>query len=132
MMSYINEATVMGNLGADPILKTFPGGIVSCRVSIATTENTNITWHKVVLFGKLAEVVHHYMKKGDKLWVRGKIKYNKFKTKEGELRQTTDIIAQSIKIIRTKQFIESDDSPELQEASEAAEAVEDTIESQPF
>lgn len=131
-MSYINECTLMGNLGADPVLKTHKEGLISCRFSLATTENNNTSWHNVIAWGKLAEVIHHYMEKGDKLYVRGRIRYYKYKNKDGVLVYKTEIVAQSIKIIRTKKFIESDPPAEVREAIEAAEAVGDTTETPQF
>lgn len=68
--------------GKSTVYKNFDAhkeGLISCRFSLATTENNNTSWHNVIAWGKLAEVIHHYMEKGDKLYVRGRIQYYKYK-----------------------------------------------------
>ncbi|HBP32124.1 MAG TPA: single-stranded DNA-binding protein [Advenella kashmirensis] len=81
MSAYINEVTVMGNLGKDPELRYFVDGTASLRISIATREQwtdkdtgevkEDTQWHTASLVGNQAEIVAKYMKKGDKIWIRG-------------------------------------------------------------
>lgn len=81
MSAYINEVTVMGNLGKDPELRYFANGTASLRISIATREQwpdkdtgevkEGTQWHTASLVGNQAEIVAKYMKKGDKIWIRG-------------------------------------------------------------
>ena len=81
MSAYINEVTVLGNLGKDPELRYFANGTASLRISIATREQwtdkdtgevkESTQWHTASLVGNQAEIVAKYMKKGDKIWIRG-------------------------------------------------------------
>ncbi len=81
MSAYINEVTVLGNLGKDPELRYFANSTASLRISIATREQwtdkdtgevkESTQWHTASLVGIQAEIVAKYMKKGDKIWIRG-------------------------------------------------------------
>ena len=81
MSAYLNEITVMGNLGKDPELRYFANGTASLRISIATQEQwtdketgevkEGTQWHTASLVSNQAEIVAKYMGKGDKIWVRG-------------------------------------------------------------
>ncbi|SUA61612.1 Helix-destabilizing protein [Oligella urethralis] len=103
-MSFINEVTVMGNIGGDPKLKEHANGTISCSLSLATNDGQRVTWHKVQIWGKLAHVVCKHMIKGDKLWVRGAIVSRTFKKDDEALQTVTEIKAKSIKIIYAKKL----------------------------
>lgn len=95
----INTATLHGNLGQDPELKTSQGGKSFCNFSIATSdgwgENKKTNWHRCTAFGKLAEIIAEYVKKGDEIVVSGSIDYN-----EHEGKKYTSILVNDFSLCR--------------------------------
>jgi len=105
----MNKVFLLGNLGQDPIMKK-TDKITITSFSIATTERykdkqgekkTITEWHNVVTFGKLAEIVEKYVKKGDKLLIEGKIKTDEFE-KDGIKRYSTKIIGKEMQMLGSK------------------------------
>ena len=101
-MSGINKVILIGNLGTKPELKYSPTNVAITNLSVATTEswtdkNTGkkkekIEWHKIIVFGRLAEVVSNYCNKGSKVYIEGKLRTRKYQDKTGVDRYTTEII----------------------------------------
>ncbi len=101
----INRVTLIGNLGQDPNVKYTPGGDAITNISIATSEswkdkNSGETkekteWHRVVFFGKLAEIAGQYLKKGSQVYVEGKLQTRKWQDKSGQDRYTTEVVVDS-------------------------------------
>lgn len=99
----LNKATLIGNVGSDPEVKTMPSGDKVANLSLATSERwkdkstgerkEKTEWHRVVVFGKLADVVESYVKKGSKLYIEGKIQTRKWE-KDGVDRYSTEIVLQ--------------------------------------
>lgn len=97
----INKAIIIGNLGNDPEVRFMPNGNAVANLSVATDEsykdkNTGqmvpkTEWHRVVIFGKLAEVAGQYLKKGSKVYIEGKLETRKWQNKEGQDVYTTEI-----------------------------------------
>lgn len=99
-MASVNKVILIGNLGADPEMRYLPSGDAVANLRIATTEKyrdksgemQEITeWHRVVFFGKTAEICGQYLKKGSSVYVEGAIRTNKWQDKEGNDRYTTEI-----------------------------------------
>ena len=98
----INKAILLGNVGNDPEVKYASNGSAICSLSVATSETwkdknsgenkTTTEWHKVSLFGKLAEVSGQYLKKGSKVYIEGKVQTRKWQDKDGQDRYTTEIV----------------------------------------
>ena len=101
-MAGINKVILIGNLGAKPELKYSSTGIGIANLSVATSEswtdkNTGqkqekTEWHRVSVFGKLAEVIAKYCDKGSKVYVEGKLQTRKYQDKSGADRYTTEIV----------------------------------------
>ena len=98
-MSSVNKVILLGNIGKDPEVRETKSGNIANLV-LATSERytdksgqkqENTEWHNLVVFGKLADVVAKYVKKGDKLYVEGSITTRKWEDKEGNTRYNTDI-----------------------------------------
>ncbi|WP_036561022.1 single-stranded DNA-binding protein [Oligella urethralis] len=112
MTAFINEATIMGNLGRKPELRYFADGTASLRLSIATTsfwvdkltgkKNQVTQWHIALLKGRQAENIANFMDKGDKIWVRGQLKHRDWVEADGTARQITEIDVRESKIINTR------------------------------
>jgi len=101
----INKVILVGNLGQDPEVRYTPGGAAITNISIATSEswkdkNTGQTqekteWHRVVFFGKLAEIAGEYLRKGSQVYVEGKLQTRKWQDKSGQDRYTTEVVIDS-------------------------------------
>jgi len=101
-MSGINKVILIGNLGSKPELKYSSGNVAITNLSVATSEswtdkNTGqkqekTEWHRVSVFGKLAEVITKYCDKGSKVYVEGKLQTRKYQDKSGSDRYTTEIV----------------------------------------
>ena len=104
----VNKVTLIGNLGADPEVRTTQGGTVIGNLRLATTTRRkdrdgnwtdHTDWHRVTCFGNMAENVSKYQKKGNRLYVDGRISYSKYTDRDGNERWSTDIIANEIKFL---------------------------------
>ena len=102
----LNKVTLIGNLGGDPDVRYFPDGNALANVSLATSEswkdrNTGepqerTEWHRVVIRGKLAEVVKQYLHKGSKIYVEGRLQTRKWQAQDGLERYTTEVVVGGI------------------------------------
>ncbi|HOL64452.1 MAG TPA: single-stranded DNA-binding protein [Accumulibacter sp.] len=112
-MASVNKVILVGNLGADPETRYLPSGDAVCNIRMATTDRVrdkasgeykeNTEWHRVVFFGKLAETAGQYLKKGRQIYVEGRIRTNKWQDKEGVERYTTEIIANEMKMLGSRE-----------------------------
>ncbi len=109
-MASLNRATLIGNLGKDPEIRYTPDGAAVCNVSIATTSTwrdkasgerrEETEWHRVVLYGRLAEIAGEYLKKGRTVFVEGRLKTRKWQDKESGIdRYSTEIIADQMQML---------------------------------
>ena len=103
----LNKIQIIGHLGRDPETRETSGGVVA-NVNVATTERWNnksgekqerTEWHRCVFFGRLAEIVNEYLKKGALVYVEGRIETNKWQDKDGNDRYTTQIVAREMKML---------------------------------
>lgn len=111
-MSSINKVIFLGNLGADPELRFTPRGDAVCNIRLATSEKWRdktsgnsreaTEWHRIVLFRRHAEVVAKFIKKGDYLYVEGKIKTRKWLGDDGKERSSGEIEATDMRMIGAK------------------------------
>ncbi|SDX60038.1 single-strand DNA-binding protein [Allochromatium warmingii] len=109
----VNKVILIGNLGADPDVRYMPSGDAVATVSLATSEawkdrNTGemqerTEWHRTVFFGKLAEIVKQYLRKGSKVYVEGKLRTKKWQTQDGQDRYTTEIIVDNMQMLDSRQ-----------------------------
>jgi single-strand DNA-binding protein len=104
-MRGINKITLIGNLGADPQFLEFAQGTRVTKVSIATTEvwkdkdgsyKEETSWHPLVLWGKLADLVRERGKKGSRLYVEGKLKSRHYNDADGKKKYVSEIVVDSI------------------------------------
>lgn len=109
MAKGINKVILVGNLGQDPELRYMPQGGAVANLSIATSETykdkangqpKEVTeWHRVVMYGKLAEIAGEYLRKGSKVYIEGKLKTRKWQDQQGIERYTTEIIANEMQML---------------------------------
>lgn len=98
----VNKVILIGNLGADPDVRYTPNGNAVSNLNLATDEsykdkNTGqlvpkTEWHKIVIFGKLAEIASQYLHKGSKIYIEGKLQTRKWQNKEGQDVYTTEVV----------------------------------------
>ena len=115
--SGINKVILIGRLGRDPEVRYANNGNAIANVSIATSEswkdkNTGepvekTEWHRVVFFRRLAEIVGEYLKKGSQVYVEGRLQTRKWQDKEGQDRYTTEIVANEMQMLDSRQSSES-------------------------
>ena len=101
----INKVILVGNLGQDPEVRYLPNGGAVANITLATSESwmdknsgqrqEKTEWHRVVFFGKLADIVSQYVKKGSKLYVEGKLQTRKWQDQSGNDRYTTEVVVDS-------------------------------------
>ena len=105
----LNKVMLIGNLGADPEVRYTAGGSAVANIRLATAEawrdrdsgeqQERTEWHRVVFFGKLAEIVEQYVKKGSQLYVEGRLQTRKWQDKDGNERYTTEIVASEMQML---------------------------------
>ena len=102
-MAGLNSVTLIGNLGQDAEISNGASGIAIAKFSVATSDarpdqngNTKTEWHRVVAFGKTAEYIQKYIKKGATVCVEGRIQYGKYDNREGQTIYTTDIVCNNL------------------------------------
>jgi single-strand DNA-binding protein len=105
----INKVILVGNLGADPEVRYTGGGTAIASLRIATSEQwtdkqsgqkqERTEWHRVKLFGRLAEIAGEYLKKGRQVYIEGSLRTDKYTDKDGIERYSTDIIANDLQML---------------------------------
>ena len=110
-MASINKVMLIGNLGKDPEIRYMPSGDAIANLTLATTENwkdkagekqEKTEWHRVSMFGRLAEIAGEYLKKGSSVYIEGKLQTRKWQDKEGNDRYTTEIVANEMKMLGSR------------------------------
>lgn len=111
-MASVNKVILIGNLGADPETRTMPSGEMLCNIRIATTEtwkdrNTGqkqeaTEWHRIVFFGKLAEISSQYLRKGAQVYVEGSLRTRKWTDQSGQDRYTTEIRGNEMRMLGSR------------------------------
>src|SRR3954465_4763849 len=108
-MASVNKVILVGNLGADPATKCLPSGDAVANIRLATTDRWKdkasgemkeaTEWHRIAFFGRLAQIVGEYLKKGSQVYVEGRIRTRKWQDKDGQDRYSTEIVADSMQML---------------------------------
>jgi len=130
-MASINKVILIGNLGRDPETRFLPSGSAVANISIATTDTWKdktsgekkeaTEWHRVVFFGRLAEIVGEYLKKGSQVYVEGRLQTRKYE-KDGQDHYSTEIIADTMKMLGSRSGMGGSEPREMREPSAAGES----------
>jgi single-strand DNA-binding protein len=112
-MASVNKVIVVGNLGRDPETRYMPSGDAMTNIAVATTDKWKdkatgeqkeaTEWHRISFFGKLAEIAGQYLKKGSQVYIEGKLRTRKWTDKDGVEKFTTEIIADSMQMLGSRQ-----------------------------
>lgn len=108
----INKVILVGNLGNDPDVRYTANGAAVSNISVATSESwkdketgeqqEKTEWHRVVFFGRLAEIVAEYLKKGSQVYVEGRLQTRKWQDKDGNDKYTTEIVANEMQMLGSR------------------------------
>jgi single-strand DNA-binding protein len=107
-MSGVNKVILVGNLGANPEMRFTQGGQAVANLRIATTERWTdragqkqeaTEWHRVVVWGKQAEIVGQYLTKGRQVYIEGSIRTRQWQDQQGQKRYTTEIVARNVQML---------------------------------
>lgn len=128
----VNKVILIGNLGRDPEVRYSPNGQAIANVTLATSESwkdknsgekqERTEWHRVVFFGRLAEIAGEYLKKGAQIYVEGRLQTRKWQDKDGVDRYTTEVVATEMQMLgpRGGGAGVANDSPGLEQGEAAA------------
>lgn len=121
-MANLNKVMLIGRLGKDPEIRYSGEGNAIVNLSLATSESwknretgekqEKTTWHKIVAFGRLAEIMAEYLKMGATVYIEGKITVRKWEDKEQNTRYSTEIVAEAMQMMGNRE-----DSPESQKSA---------------
>lgn len=112
-MASVNKVIIVGNLGRDPETRYMPNGEAVTNIAVATTESWKdknsgekkelTEWHRITFYRKLAEIAGQYLKKGSQIYVEGRLQTRKWQDKDGVERYTTEIIADTMQMLGSRQ-----------------------------
>ncbi len=112
-MASVNKVILIGNLGRDPETRYSPEGAAITNITLATTDTWKdkatgekkeaTEWHRVVFFNRLAEIAGEYLRKGRPVYVEGRLRTRKWQDKEGNDRYTTEIVADEMKMLGSRE-----------------------------
>ena len=104
----VNKVILIGNIGSDPEVKTTPSGVPVANFSLATSEawtdkdgerQERAEWHRLVLWRKLAEIAGQYLKKGNKIYIEGKLQTRSWEDNNGQRRYMTEVIVDNLEML---------------------------------
>lgn len=107
-MRGVNKVILIGNLGKDPEIRYTTGGQAVANFTIATTDSytnkdgerqENTEWHRIVAWGRLAEICGEYLTKGRMVYIEGQLRTRSWEDKEGNTRWTTEVVARSMEML---------------------------------
>lgn len=130
----VNKAIIVGNLGNDPDMRYTAGGAAVANISVATAESwrdkesgeqqERTEWHRVVAFGRLAEIIGEYLRKGSQVYIEGRIQTRKWQDKDGQDRWSTEIVANELQMLGGKGggSANYESAPQAQQSAPAPQA----------
>ncbi|MEM5432361.1 ssDNA-binding protein, controls activity of RecBCD nuclease [Cupriavidus taiwanensis] len=112
-MASVNKVILVGNLGADPETRYMPSGDAVTNIRIATTDRYKdkpsgemkeaTEWHRVAMFGKVAEIAAQYLRKGSSVYIEGRIRTRKWQDQSGQDKYSTEIVADQMQMLGSRQ-----------------------------
>ena len=135
-MNGVNKAVIIGRVGQDPEIRHMPNGTAVANLSLATSERwkdkdtgeqkESTEWHKCCAFGRTAEIIEQYVKKGDPIYVEGKLQTRSWE-KEGQKHYSTEIVIKDMQMLGSKpnQATSPQSSPNAQQGSDSSQSGND-------
>ena len=108
----VNKVILIGNVGADPELRYTPSGTAVSNYSVATNENwtdnsgerqERTEWHRIVVWGRLAEICNQYLRKGSKVYIEGRLQTRSWEGQDGQKKYTTEVVARDMQILDSRE-----------------------------
>lgn len=127
-MASVNKAIIVGTLGRDPEIRYMQNGDAACNLSVATSESwkdksgekqERTEWHRISMFGKLAEIAGQYLAKGSSVYLEGKLQTRKWTDKDGVDKYTTEIIADRMQMLGGKEQRHGQQQEQRQESQQS-------------
>ena len=125
-MGSVNKVILIGHLGKDPDVRHSQSGATITSFSLATNETWNnkdgqreerTEWHRIVVFGKLADICGQYLKKGKQVFIEGRLQTRSWEDRDGNKRYTTEVVANNMTMLGRAGDMPSDDyAPPIQES----------------
>ncbi|MDD6953488.1 MAG: single-stranded DNA-binding protein [Prevotella sp.] len=139
----MNKVMLIGNVGQEPDVHYYGADQARAEVRLATTERgyklpngtevpARTEWHTLLFFGNMAKTVEHYVHKGDKLYVEGKIRYSVYNDKMGQRRYVTEILVNAMEMLSAKPAPQPSANPSAQSSNAAANPTEPNKNGLPF
>ena len=120
-MGSLNKVMLIGNLGSDPEVRQIPSGQAVANFNIATTESwggrdggqrqEKTEWHRIVIYGRLAEIAGQYLRKGRQVYVEGRLQTRQWQDQQGQKRFTTEIVVANMVMLGGRGGAEGGDAP---------------------
>ena len=135
----INKVILIGNIGAKPEIRKTQNGDNVASFTIATSENwkdqqgqqqTRTEWHKIVIFGKLTQIVESYLDKGSKIYIEGQLRTRKWQNQQGQDQYTTEVVLTQFK--GSLQMLDTKPSNQFSTASASSSTINDLDDEIPF
>jgi single-strand DNA-binding protein len=137
-MAGVNKVILVGNLGADPEVRYLNTGMAVANFRMATTQNVKnregerqarTEWHRVVAFGRLAEICGEYLNKGKQVYIEGRLQTRSWDDRDGNKRWTTEIIATNMQMLGSPgdQKVMEGEMPDIEEPTDVGANQEDDI-----
>lgn len=127
-MAGVNKVILVGNLGKDPEVRHLENGRAVANFSLATSETyknkqgervTNTEWHNIVLWSPIAEIAEKFLKKGNQVYIEGKLTSRSWDDQDGNKRYTTEVVGNNLTLLGTKSDGESGGSSNMSQSSES-------------
>jgi single-strand DNA-binding protein len=127
-MASLNKVMLIGSLGRDPEIRYMPNGDAACNLSVATSESwkdksgekqERTEWHRISMFGKLAEIAGQYLAKGSSVYLEGKLQTREWTDKDGVDKYTTEIIADRMQMLGGKEQRHGQQQEQRQESQQS-------------
>ena len=143
-MGNVNKVILVGNLGQDPAVRYMENGASKATFSLATNEVyknrdservTQTQWHNIVLWRGAADIADKYLRKGDPVYIEGKLTYRSYDDKEGNKRSITEVVAREIVLLsnkKDKEALLNTDSEKTDQTTEAAKDYQNQDDELPF
>ncbi|MDP6778672.1 MAG: single-stranded DNA-binding protein [Candidatus Latescibacteria bacterium] len=107
----VNKVILIGNVGADPELRYTPSGTAVTNFNMATNESwtdnsgdrqEKTEWHRIVVWGRLAEICNQYLRKGSKVYIEGRLQTRSWEGQDGQKRYTTEVVARDMQMLDSR------------------------------
>ena len=140
-MASVNKVILVGSLGRDPEIRYMPNGDAACNLSVATSETwkdksgekqERTEWHRISMFGKLAEIAGQYLAKGSSVYLEGKLQTRKWTDKDGVEKYTTEIIADRMQMLGGKEQRQDQEKSKAPSSRQQRPPADDFDDSIPF